>query len=83
MGAVATVIGFALWAVGTAVIPGATGLPWRWQPVAFVFHVSMFYGQVACFGYVATGLGYRKTEHVADVVADEADIEHAERVEVS
>lgn len=81
-------LGAVFWAVGTLVIPGAAIAPWRWEPVAFVFHVSMFYGEVACYAIVATGLGYRATERVeakveqADIEADEATVE-ADRVEVN
>ena len=32
--------------------------------VAAIFHVSMFFGLVACYAIIATGLGYRATERV-------------------
>ena len=70
-------IGLVFWTVGTFVIPSAARVPWQWTPVAFVFHVSMFYGQVACYSIVATGLGYKATERVE---AQVADVEHAEQV---
>jgi hypothetical protein len=47
--------------------------------VGVVFHVSMFFGVVACYAIVATGLGYRATERVE---AQVADVEHADKVEV-
>lgn len=57
---------------------------WGWfifnpPTVSAVFHVSMGFGLVACYAIVATGLGFRKTEHVESAVAD---IETAERVDV-
>lgn len=73
------VVGLLAWVLGTFVIPGAAALPWDWQPVAFVFHISMFYGQVACYSIISNGIGIRKTEHVETKVAN---IDHAEEVEV-
>lgn len=57
---------------------------WLWfifnpPTVAAVFHVSMAFGLVACYAIIATGLGYRKTEHVESAVAE---IENAEEVDV-
>ena len=43
-----------------------------------VFHVSMFFGLVACYAVVANALTIRKTEHVE---AQVAEVEHADRVE--
>lgn len=38
--------------------------------VSTVFHISMFFGLVACYSIIATALGYRATERVeAHVVA--------------
>lgn len=33
----------------------------------------MFFGLVACYAIVATGLGYRATERVEKVVVEQAD----------
>lgn len=72
-------IGSMLWVLGIFVIPGAKTWPWDWQPVAYVFHVSMFFGLVACYAIIATAVGIRKTEVVQ---AQVADVEHADKVEV-
>jgi hypothetical protein len=41
-----------------------------------IFHVSMFYGLVACYAIIATGLGYRATERVeAHVQNADVDVE--------
>lgn len=52
-----------------------------------VFHVSMFFGVVACYAIIATGLGYKATERVEQVVEIVAqdvdvDVEHADEVKV-
>lgn len=38
--------------------------------VGTVFQISMLFGVAATYAIVATGLGYRKTEHVESAVAD-------------
>lgn len=48
--------------------------------VAAIFRVSMFFGLVACYAIIATGLGYRATERVEQVVAEDVDVEHADEV---
>ena len=48
--------------------------------VTSVFQISMFYGQVACYAIVATGLGYRATERVE---AHVADVAQADKVEIN
>ena len=71
VGAICTVVGVAAWAYWSFVTPPTVGA---------VFHVSMFFGVVACYAIIATGLGYRATERVEAVVAD---VEHADTVEVN
>lgn len=71
MGSLFTVVALGSWAYWTFL-----GRP----TVAVVFHISMFFGVVACYAIVATGLGYRATERVESQVAD---VEHAEKVEVT
>lgn len=68
IGAACFVVGLTAWTLGTFVIRGAASWPWEWTPWAFVFHISMFYGQVACYAIIATGLGYRATERVEEHV---------------
>lgn len=49
--------------------------------VAAIFRVSMFFGLVACYAIIATGLGYRATERVETAVVEnigEADVTAAE-----
>lgn len=46
---------------------------WGWlthPTTAAIFHVSMFFGVVACYAIIATALGYRATERVEKVVVD-------------
>lgn len=55
---------------------------WIWYllhpiTVGAVFHISMYFGVVACYCVIATALGYRATERVEAVVAD---VEHADTV---
>lgn len=72
------VVGVACLAVGAAAwVYGAT-LHGE-HLLAFVFHISMFFGCVACYAIIATGLGYRATERVE---AQVADVENAETVHV-
>ena len=54
--------------------------------VRTVFHISMLFGVAATYAIIATGLGYRATERVEDVVVEQAkdvDVEHADRVDVN
>jgi hypothetical protein len=51
---------------------------WVWYlfhdvTVAAVFHISMFFGAIACYAGVATGLGYRATERVEQHVSPDVD----------
>jgi hypothetical protein len=48
--------------------------------VGAVFHISMFFGLVACYAIIATGLGYRATERVETAVVN--NIENADEVKV-
>jgi hypothetical protein len=48
--------------------------------VAAIFRVSMFFGLVACYAIIATGLGYRATERVETAVVN--NIENADEVKV-
>jgi hypothetical protein len=56
VGALCLVVGIAAWVYGST-LHGE-------QLLAFVFHISMFFGCVACYAIIATGLGYRATERV-------------------
>jgi len=70
-GIVCTVIGVYLWLHYTFLTkPG----------VDTVFQVSMFFGVVACYSIIATGLGYRATERVETAVVE--NIENADEVNV-
>lgn len=65
VGVVATLAGALAWAYYAFVTsPNVTA----------VFHVSMFFGLVACYAIVATGLGYRATERVEEIVVENADV---------
>lgn len=46
--------------------------------VGTVFHVSMYFGAVACYAIIATGLGFRATERVETAVVE--NIERADTV---
>lgn len=46
----------------------------------FLFHISMFFGLVACYAIVSNALGYRATERVETAVVE--NIENAETVKV-
>jgi hypothetical protein len=48
--------------------------------VAAIFRVSMFFGLVACYAIIATGLGFRATERVETAVVE--NIENAENVDI-
>lgn len=50
--------------------------------VLALFLVSMEALAFAGYAVVATGLGFRATERVESVVADTADVEHADEVNV-
>lgn len=65
VGCTCFVLGVAAWAYGST-LHGE-------RLLEFVYHVSMFFGLVACYAIVATGLGYRKTEHVETAVTELAD----------
>lgn len=67
VGVVCFTVGVAAWAYGSML----TGE----RLLKFVYHVSMFFGLVACYAIVATGLGYRKTEHVETAVVEKVDVE--------
>jgi hypothetical protein len=61
IGALAFLVGLAAWLWWSFVEP---------PTVESVFHVSMFYGQVACYAIIATGLGYRAAERIEEQVGD-------------
>lgn len=45
---------------------------WGWITTptkSAIFHVSMFFGLVACYAIIATGLGFKATERVETVIA--------------
>lgn len=78
VGLVATIIGAALWGYGIYLIRAEQ----REAVVDLIFHASMYFGLVACYAIIATGLGYRATErveaHVANVAeADEVNVAEA------
>jgi hypothetical protein len=51
------------------------------QPlVGAIFRVSMFFGLVACYAIIATGLGFRATERVETAVVN--NIEQADEIKV-
>lgn len=77
------VVGGSLWILGCFVIPGAWAAPWNWQPVAYVLHVSMFYGQIACWSVVSSALGYRETKRLVRPIRRlEAEVVDTEKLEV-
>lgn len=71
VGSACFVVGVLLWVYG-ATLHGEALLK-------FVYHVSMFFGLVACWSIVSNGLSFRKTEHVETKVAN---IGHADEIEV-
>lgn len=73
VGAVCLFVGALLWSYGWWLIAAGQ----RERVVDLIFHASMFFGLVACYAIIATGLGYRATERVE---AQVADVEHAEEV---
>lgn len=48
--------------------------------VGAVFHVSMFFGLVACYAIVANAVGIKATERVEQIVGDDVDVDHADVV---
>lgn len=70
IGSVCLVVSVFLWAYGGWLIHAGR----RDELIDLIFHASMFYGAVACYAIVATGLGYRATERV-EAKVEEADIE--------
>ena len=71
IGALCLLIGAFAWFYWTFITP---------PTVRAVFHVSMFFGLVACYAIIATGLGYRATERVETAVVE--NIEKADNVTV-
>lgn len=66
VGIIATLVGLAMW------------IYWGWitEPTTkAVFQVSMFFGVVACYAIIATGLGYRATERVETAIIESPSIE--------
>jgi hypothetical protein len=58
----------------TFVVAVAAWLYWSFvapPTVGTVFHISMFFGCVACYSIVATALGYRATERVESAMNGE------------
>lgn len=55
VGAVSTVVGVVAWLYWTLATPPTVGA---------IFHVSMYFGVMACYAIVATALGYRATERL-------------------
>ena len=52
--------------------------------VGTVFHISMLFGVAATYAIIATGLGYRATERVEEVITEgDVDVEHADEVTVN
>lgn len=68
VGVLATLVGIGAWAYWSLISA---------PTVAVVFHVSMFFGVVACYSIIATALGYRATERVE---AQVAEVDHADQV---
>lgn len=65
IGAACLVVAVAAWIYGATLRGDAL--------LRLLFHVSMFFGAAACYAIVATGLGYRATERVEQVVVEQAD----------
>lgn len=66
VGVIAVAAAFAMW------------IYWGWitEPtVKAVFHISMFFGVVACYAIIATGLGFRATERVETAIIESPSIE--------
>jgi hypothetical protein len=77
IGALTFCAGVAFWIY----IESVYGAQLNAQPlVAAIFRVSMFFGLVACYAIIATGLGFRATERVETAVVN--NIENADEVKV-
>lgn len=72
VGLLCTIAAFAAWGYGARMHGEAL--------ISFIFHISMFFGVVACYSIIATALGYRATERVETAVVE--NIEHADEVDV-
>jgi len=72
VGVGALLLGIAAWIYWSVVTP---------PTVAAVFHISMFFGCVACYAIIATALGYRATERVEEKVENVDIVQHADEVE--
>jgi hypothetical protein len=81
IGALAFVVGSLWWGYIEVAYSGElSGEP----VVAAIFRVSMFFGLVACYAIIATGLGYRATERVeAKVEADAGQVDATAEASVS
>lgn len=65
-GIIATIVALGAWAYWTFLSPPTVGV---------VFHISMFFGVVASYAIIATGLGYRATERVETAIIESPSIE--------
>lgn len=66
VGIVATAIGITAW------------IYWGWMTkptVTAIFHISMFFGVIACYAIIATGLGFRATERVEATIIESPSID--------
>lgn len=63
-GVLLTLLAIGLWCWYTFVTPPS---------VRTVFHISMLFGVAATYAIIATGLGYRATERVENVVVEAVD----------
>lgn len=68
-----------LTATVTLALWGWYSLPGHPPTVGVIFHVSMFYGFMACYGVIATALGFKATERVE---AQVANVDHADEISV-
>ena len=71
VGSVASAIGIAAWAY---IWIGYRQELYADPLVAAIFHVSMFFGLVACYAIIATGLGLRATERVEQHVMPDEEV---------
>lgn len=77
IGAITFMMGIAFWIYIEVVYHSLL----KAQPlVGAIFRVSMFFGLVACYAIIATGLGFRATERVETAVVN--NIEKAEEVKI-
>lgn len=63
--------------VAATVVALAAWLYWgiiSYPTVNAVFHISMFFGVVACYAIIATGLGYKATERVETIIEESPSI---------